>query len=185
MQLTVVNLSTSPVPCPGAVSCAAGETLVLANRTVEECAQMTEQYAGSNVQVNLELEAEDYPPIVSAIKTPADPGSGVGSVAACGFDLETLVDGTAVAYQPTMYFGAFDDEDFTIPAANATLDTAAAGTIDSGAGTNLLEVTPSVTGELSVTLTDAEDETVYLKAWVAGSRRIIDTSQSHPVPFIP
>ena len=53
MQITVVNRSTSPVPCPGEISCAAGATQVITDRTVEEGAHMTQLYAGSAVQVFL------------------------------------------------------------------------------------------------------------------------------------
>lgn len=182
MKITCVNRSTNPVPMPGAVSCAAGATKFVTSRTVDEAAQMTEQYAGSAVEIFVELEAEDYPPILAVAKTPADPAGGVDTLAGVGFDLKTL-DGNAVAYQPTMYLGVFSDAACTTPSTTATLDTATAGTIVSGGGTNLLEVTPSATGEFACSVDDTADEAVYLKAWVAGSRRIVDTSDQHTVTF--
>jgi len=183
MKITCVNRSANPVPMPGAVSCAAGTTKALTGRTVDEAAQMQELYASSTVQIVCELEDDDYPPIVAVAKTPADPAADATDLAAVGFDIKDLY-GNAYSTDMAMYFGVFDDEDCLIPSEDATLDTAATGTIDAGAGTNRLTVTPDA-GELSVTVSipAAADQVVYLKAWVVGGRRMVDTSDQHAATF--
>ncbi len=186
MKITVINNRNSggqPVPCVDSTSCAAGTTHEMPNRSAEEVQLMMGHASGNDVIVLSELEAIDREPVVCVMKTPVAPGSGVGTNAANGFDLETQAGG-AGNVAPQMYFGVFDDAACTTPAVNATLDTAATGTIDAGAASNLLTVTPSAAGVLSVTLTDAEDEEVYLKAWPVGTSYTVDCSDSHAVEFI-
>lgn len=135
-----------------------------------------------NVAVLAEIEGSDRAPIVNTMKTPADPGSGVATCAACGFDLLTEVGGAA-GVAPQMYMGVFSDALCQTPSTTGTLDTAATGTIDDGDGTNLIKCTPDATGEFSVTLTDTADETVYLKAWIVGIGYIVDSSSIDEVTF--
>jgi len=185
MQITVINNRPTgglKVPCVDSTSCAPGETHVMANRDVNEVS-MQMAYAEENVVLVLcQIEGNDRAPIVCEMKHPADPAGGTGTLAACGFDLETEA-AVAANVAPSMYFGAFDDEECTIPAVTATLDTAATGAIDAGAGTNLLTVTPDAAGELSVTLTDSADEIVYMKGWPVGTDYIVDSSQIDEVEF--
>lgn len=140
--------------------------------------------ADADVSVVGQMDAVDRAIIICDMKDVADPGSGVGSVAGEGFDLKDQA-GAAAGVAPQMYMGVFDDADCKVPAANATLDTAGTGTIDSGAGTNLLKVTPDSAGEFDCTLTDAEDETVYLKAWPVGTDYVVDASDSSTTVFSP
>jgi hypothetical protein len=183
MQITIVNRSTSPVPGPGVTSVPAGGELTLAGRTAAELASLVASYVSDLVQVHMTLEDADLPPLKAIQKTPADPGSGVGTIAAVGFDIEDVY-GNAFSTVMGMYLGVFQDADCTIPATDATLDTAATGTIVAGAGTNLLEITPAG-GVVSVTLTDAVDEVVYVKAWVVDSARAVETSSQYTATFIP
>lgn len=185
MKIIVINNTTATkIPCVDGHTCVPGETYEMTGRSKDEVVYMMQNVDENDVIIKSEIEGDDRAPIISKIKTPADPGSGVGTQAANGFDLETEA-GAAANVAPQMYLGVFDDEELTTPAANATLDTAAAGTIDAGAGTNLLTVTPSAAGEVSVTLTDAEDETVYTTAWPVGTSYIIECTEYHTTPFIP
>lgn len=183
MKVTIVNRSTDPVPGPGATSIAAGGLLMLENRLQSEVASLISTYVSDLVQVHVEFEAADLTPLISKIKTPSDPAADATTLAACGFDIEDLY-GNAFSTTDKMYLGAFDDAACTIPSTTATLDTAATGTINAGAGTNTLEVTPDA-GVLSVTLTipSAADQVVYLKAWVYSSERALDTSEVHTATF--
>jgi hypothetical protein len=137
---------------------------------------------GNNVIVLCQIEGNDRAPIVCDMKNPADPVADTFTCAGCGFDLETEA-GAAANVDPQMYMGAFDDEACTIPSVDGTLDTAAAGTIDDGEGTNLLKVTPSATGEFSVTLTVTGAGTIYMKAWPVGTDYIVDSSETDEVTF--
>jgi len=184
MKITVINNGTTEIPLPSYTNAPAGATTVITERTVAELKGLVANYAnGNTVIITGEIEALDIPPIRCNMKTPADATGGATTIAACGFDLEDEF-GNAMPVESEMYLGAFDDAACTTPAVNATLDTAAQGTIDAGAGTNLLEVTASATGEVSVTMTDTEDEVVYLKAWPKTSvARPIDCSGYDTVEF--
>lgn len=185
MQIKVINNSSSPVAMPGYQTCAAGATVTVTGRTRDELEQLQQAYSASNVIIEGTLEAADKILLVCDMKAPADPGSGVGTLAGVGFD---LVDeqGAAFADQSKMYIGVFDDAALTTPSVNGTLDTAAAGTIDAGAGTNLLEVTPSAAGIVSLTLTQSDDIQCWVKAWPKPTvTRAIDCSDVHAPTFIP
>ena len=160
---------------------APGEQKEMSGRSADEAIASIALQA-ADVAVLVELEGSDRAAIVCDMKDPGDVSGGGTTLAACGFDLETQA-GAAANVAPQMYLGVFDDATCQTPAENATLDTAATGTIDAGAGTNLLTVTPAATGEVSVTLTDAEDETVYLKAWAVGTDYIVDSSDIDDVTF--
>lgn len=186
MKITVTNnqaAGTAPVPCIDSTSVLPGASHEMTGRSRDDLVMQMAQSNGDTVIVRAELEANDRSPLLCVMKTPSDPGSGVGTLAACGFDLLDEA-AAAASVTPPMYMGVFQDADCTVPATTATLDTAATGTIDDGGGTYLLEVTPAA-GVLSVTLTDSADEVVYLKAWPMDSSYAIDTSTTHTATFIP
>lgn len=185
MKITVINnqpAGTTPIPCVDTTSVGPGETHVMTGRAVEEVATQMDHADGNDVIVMTEIEGIDRSPIVCAMKKPANPAGGVDTLAACGFDLNTEA-GVAANVAPQMYLGVFDDAACTTPATTATLDTAATGTIDAGAGSNLLTVTPSAAGEVSVTLSESVDQQVFLKAWPVGSSYIVDSSDVHSPTF--
>lgn len=186
MKITVIN--KRPVTGLG-VYCVDGTTVIPGAQkemTGRSKADVIFQLASQDddVTVNAEIEGSDRAPIICDMKNPADPGSGVGTAAACGFDLETEA-AAAANVAPQMYMGAFDDAACQIPSTTGTLDTAATGTIDSGAGTNLLKVTPDAAGEVSVTLTNSADTTIYMKAWPVGTDYVIDSKETDEVTFTP
>jgi len=119
----------------------------------------------------------------SEMKDPGDAGGGAAPLAGVGFDILDGVGGAPAATALAMKLEVFDDALCTVPSVNATLDTAAVGAITAGAGTNSLEVTPAA-GVFSCTLSDAADETVYLKSsiLVPGAALII-TSDIDDVTF--
>jgi hypothetical protein len=185
MQIKCVNNSTSPIVMPGDVTVAAGATKTVTSRTRAEAEAFQQSKSSATVIVELTLETAELEPLVCTMKTPSDPGSGVGTLAACGFDLEDL-EGNAFADQSPMHIAVFDDAALTVPSVNGTLDTAANGTIDAGAGTNSLEVTPDAAGIFSVTLTQSDDIQCWVKAWQMSSvARPIDCSSVHAPTFIP
>lgn len=184
MKIKIVNNGTSDVAAPGSVTVAAGGTLTLTGRTVDEYQGLLERYVSDDVQVCCTLENSDLPPLQCVLKSPADPAADATTCAACGFDIKDLY-GTAFSTTDQMYFGVFDDEDCETPSETATLATAATGTIVSGSGTNTLLVTPDA-GVLSVTCTIAEAaaQTVYFKAWAAtDTTRPMDTHDTDEVSF--
>lgn len=190
MQITVINNNpassdgSNTVPLPDSTSVKPGEQKTMAGRTQAEAQLLISGYQSDTVIIRTALEAIDRAPIVATMKADATPGGGVGTAAAIGANLESQ-DGTSENVQAQMYLGCFDDVACSVPAINATLDTAAAGTIDSGGGTNLLKMTPSVTGETSVTMTNAEDEVVYVKQWPVGADYTVDSSGVQSATFIP
>ena len=187
MQITVINnraAGGASVPCVDSTQCDPGQSRVMPGRTARDVALQMYHADGNDVLVLCQIEGEDRAPVVCDMKNPADPAGGTFNVAGCGFDLNTEA-GAAANVNPPMYMGAFDDEDCTIPSVDGTLDTAAVGTIDEGAGTNLLEVTPDAAGEFSVTLTVTGAGTIYLKAWPMGTEYIIDSSETDEITFTP
>lgn len=182
MKIIIINRSTEPVATPAATSVAAGASLELTERTVGEYQRMVSQDAGEYVSIVGELEDADYPPLVCTQKTPADPAGGVDTLAGVGFDINDLV-GSAADIDPQMYVGVFADAACLTPSTTADLDTATEGTIDEGAGTNLLKVTPDSAGGFTCSVDDTADETVYIKAWAVASQRPMDTSDQHAVTF--
>jgi hypothetical protein len=185
MEITVINnqaAGTARVPCVDSTTLGPGETHVMPGRSSAEVSLQMAYANGNDVMVLAQIEGNDRAPLVCAMKKPADPAGGVGTLAACGFDLETEA-AAAANVAPQMYLGVFEDAACTIPATTATLDTAATGTIDAGAGTSLLTVTPSAAGVVSVTLTDTADEVVYLKGWPVGTDYIVDSSDVHAPEF--
>lgn len=183
MKITVINNSSGIVPCVDSSNCLPGTTRVMLNRSREEVAIQMDHAVTNEVIVIAELDAQELDPIICQMKHPADPAGGVNTCAGVGYDLKEMDGTTDANVQPQMYLGVFDDAACTIPAVHGTLNTAAKGTIDSGAGTNLLKCTPDATGEMSVTLTDTTDETVHIKAWPVGTNYVIDCSDIDSVTF--
>lgn len=187
MKITVINNRPSggvAVPCVDSTQCKPGETHVMAGRDLNEIPGQMTFADGNDVLVFCELEGKDRSPLICDMKNPVDPAGGAVTCAACGFDLEDQ-GGAAANADPQMYLGAFDDAACTIPSVDGTLDTAATGTIDEGAGTNLLKVTSDAAGEVSVTLTVTAPATVYLKGWPVGSEYTVDSSETDEIIFTP
>lgn len=185
MKITIINNTTATqVVAADQTTVDPGETHVMLGRSVDEAIFQMNIADGNDVMVLVEIEGNDRAPIIAAMKAPADPAGGTFTLAAEGFDLETEA-GAAANVAPQMYLGVFDDAELTIPSVDGTLDTAATGTIDDGAGTNLLKVTPAATGEVSVTLTATGAGVFYLKAWPVGTGYIVDASDVHVTTFTP
>lgn len=184
MQITIVNNSSEPVAAPGAVTVDAGDSLTLSGRTVSEYQGLIERYVADDVQVHVALESFDLPPLACTMKDPGDPGASVTTMAGVGFDIEDLY-GAAFSTTDKMYLGVFDDADCTTPSADATLDTATTGTIESGAGTNVIKVTPAGgVFACSVDIPGAANQVVYLKAWAeSGTTRAMGTNGTDSVTF--
>lgn len=185
MKITVVNKRASTgsaVYCIDGTSVSPGAQHEMTGRGKDEVVFEITNLSDDDVAVLAEIEGADRAPIVCDMKAIADPAADATTSAGEGFDLLTEA-GAAANVAPQMYMGAFDDATCQTPAANATLNTASAGTIDSGGGTNLLKVTPSATGEFACTLTDAEDEVVYMKAWPVGTDYIVDSSDITTAEF--
>jgi len=186
MEITVINKRASTgenVACIDGTTVAPGSQHAMSGRSAAELIHQQSIVASdTDVAVLCKIEGSDRAPIVCDMKAIADPAADATTSAGEGFDLKTEA-GAAANVAPQMYLGAFDDATCQTPAVNATLDTASTGTIDSGAGTNLLKVTPDATGEFACTLTDAEDEVVYLKAWPVGTDYIVDSNDITSAEF--
>ena len=184
MKITVVNSGTAHVPLPGYTSVEPGGSKTLTGRDKSEYLALVSQFAGSDVRVFGEIEDEDLPPINAEMANPGDGTSGADTVAGVGFSFKNAIDGQDVASVQKMYLGVFDDADGKVPATNATLDTASKGSILSGAGTHIIEVRTDSNGEFACTVTDSEDETVYIRCWPhAETSRMVDCSGSDSVTF--
>ena len=184
MKITVINnrpSGGSKVACVDGTTVAPGGSHEMIGRTKADVAYQKSVANGNKVIVLAELDGNDRAPIVCEMKNPGD-ASGVATLAGVGFDLLTEA-GAAANVNPTMLLGVFDDEGCQTPAVNADLDTATTGAIDSGGGTNLVEVTPDATGEFACSVNNTEDETVYLKAWPKESDYIVDSSSLDSVEF--
>lgn len=184
MKITVINKRPSTgenVYCVDGTQVEPGSQHEMLGRTKEDVLFMI-GVQDDYVTILSEIEGNDRAPLICDMKDPGDPASGVATMAGVGFDLETEA-AAAANVAPQMYIGVFDDADCQTPAENADLDTATTGTIDSGAGTNLLKVTPSAAGVFACSVNDAEDEIVYIKAWPVDIEYIIDSSDVDSVEF--
>lgn len=187
MKITVVNnraTGGNPVPCVDSTSVTPGGEHVMLGRTREELVLQMAQADGNEVIVRGEIEGNDRSPLICVMKNPGDPAGGVDTMAGVGFDLEDEA-GAAAGVDPDMYMGVYSDSDCTTPSTTATLDTATIGTIDEGAGTNLIKVTPSSAGVFVCSVDDTADETVYLKAFPADTSYTIDTASTDDVTYTP
>jgi len=184
MKITVINKRASGednVYCLDGTQLAPGEQHEMLGRTKEDVV-FAIGVQDDDVSIVAEIEGSDRAPVVCTMKDPADPAGGVDTLAGVGFDLLTEA-GAAANVAPQMYMGVFADADCQTPSTTATLDTATTGTIDSGAGTNLLKVTPDAAGEFACSVDDTADETVYLKAWIVGTGYIVDSGSTDDVTF--
>lgn len=91
--------------------------------------------------------------------------------------------GASVLKSSVLEFAVFDDEDFTIPSVNAVLQTATEGTIVAGEGTAALKIRTSGDGKFTCTLTDSQDETVYLACMSTFGGPLIDCQDFDSVTF--
>ncbi len=108
--------------------------------------------------------------------------TGGGTTTSVGFQLRDAASRN-LALQTVLEFGVFDDAVLATPAAAATLDTAAQGTIVGGAGTAALKVQTDANGRFSCTLTDAADETVWLGCSPSFGSPIVDCKDIDAVTF--
>ena len=186
MKITVINKRATggeKVYCIDGTTVAPGAQHEMTGRTKAELIYQMTYVMDDDVAVLGELEGEDRAPLVCDMKAPADPAADTFELAGEGFDLEEE-DGTAFSTTMQMYLGVFDDEDCQTPSVDGTLDTAATGTIVSGAGTNLLKITPAA-GVASVTLTATGAGEFWLKAWpvAASTSYVVDASDTHKTTF--
>jgi hypothetical protein len=185
MKITVINnrpSSGDAVYCVDGVQVAPGSQHEMTGYPASDLLFEIENLQDDDVMVVGEIEGSDRAPLVCDMKDPGDPAGGAAEQTAEGFDLETEA-GAAANVAPQMYMGVFDDATCQVPAVNATLDTATTGTINSGAGTNLIKCTPDATGEFACSVLDAEDEKVYMRAWPVGIDYVIDSSEVADVEF--
>jgi hypothetical protein len=184
MKITVINKRPSTgdnVACVDGTSVAPGAQHEMPGRSAAELVYQMGA-ADDDVAVIGEIDGTDRAPIINVMNVVADPAGGVDESTGEGFALKTEAGGDANV-APQMYMGVFDDADCQTPAANAVLDTATSGTIDSGAGTNLIKCTPTAAGAFACSVEDAEDEKVYMKAWPVGTDYIVDSSSTSDVTF--
>jgi len=179
MKIIVRNITTSPAACFDLI-CAAGATLELTGRKPEEAIALLVSQ-GSTFDISSELESDDIPHYVCAMKNPGDATGGATTRAGVGLDATTLV-GAALSADVNVTVAIFDDEDCTVPAVNAEITSAQTGTIVSGTDTNKAVVTTS-SGEISLTITDTEDETVYIKAWQGATTFLLSCGTPDSVTF--
>lgn len=187
MKITVINnrsIGGAAVQCVDGIVVIPGSSHEMPGRNTTDLIFQMAVAETNQVIVLAEIDGTDREPINCVMKNPADPAGGADTLAGVGFDLKTLT-GAAANVAPTMYMGVFDDADCTIPAVHANLSTATTGTIVSGSGTALIEVTPSSTGVFACSVNDTTDEKVYLKAWPKTTSYVMDTSSIDDVTFTP
>lgn len=110
-----------------------------------------------------------------------DVGGG-GTTGSVEFQITDFA-GDNIDGEKILELAVFDDIGLATPAANATLDTAANGTILGGAGTAALKVQTDATGKFKCTLTDLIDETVYLGCSPSFGSPLIDCREIDSVTF--
>jgi hypothetical protein len=108
--------------------------------------------------------------------------TGGGTTVEVGFQLRGS-GGDKHEVEELVQFAVFDDENFSVPAVNADLDTASAGTIIAGGGSAALKVKTDATGLFKCTLTDTVDETVYLACDAAFGGPMVDCRDIDDVTF--
>jgi hypothetical protein len=185
MKITVINKRSSAggnVYCIDGTEVAPGAQHEMSGRTAGELVFQSEQVTDDDVSVIGQIEGSDRAPIVCVMNVVADPAGDAAESLGEGFALKTEAGGDANV-APQMYMGVFDDADCQTPAVNATLDTATAGTINSGDATNLIKCTPTAAGAFACSVLDAEDEKVYMKAWPVGTDYVVDSSDTSDVTF--
>lgn len=183
MKATVINNSQNAVALPGAVVAQPGTAKTVTGLTLLQAAQLTAQ-SSKLVQVQISLDPADKPAVIATMATPANPGSGVTVLAGEGFTLKDS-SGTTVAIAEPVGLGVYDDAACTIPSADAYIDTATAGTITAGSGTNAIEATTAA-GVLTVSVHKPAPGTVYVKPFTrSNATRVLDASDQRTTIFIP
>lgn len=116
-----------------------------------------------------------------AIDGSADVGGG-GTTANVGFQLKN-VKGENLKLEAVLEFAVFDDEEMSIPAVNATLDTATKGTIIAGGASAALKVKTDENGKFTCTLTNAVDEQVFVGSSPSFGSPILDCRELDAITF--
>lgn len=180
MKLNVTNNRSTPLYIETrGISIDAGESIVLSNAGALDIAALKDE---SEVDVSVDYEDDDFQLMVwEWVTLPAGSGGATES------DIEgRIVDqyGLPIAEERLVHVGVFDDAICETAAVNATLDTAAKGSIEAGGGSAELLVKTSTDGEFACTLTDAVDETVYLAAKGGGyGQGVLDGQDVGSVEF--
>lgn len=186
MKIKVTNLNNKAAAVPGITGTVPAGTTVEFPGQNKQIAAMALAAASMVLLVSTELDAADSEPIRAVATSTADPAGDGLSVAAVGFTLTDL-SGTAVAAAQRLGLGVFDDADCTIPSTTATLATASAGTINSGSGTNRLDVSVNpANGQFrcTVSIPATANKTVYVKPFLLPqTTRVIETVQKDTVVF--
>jgi len=147
----------------------AGATVVISNAVANDIIALKDE---ADVVLEIEYEAGDLK--VYTVEWVATPDA-TGGATTSAIELR-IVDqyGIPIDDAVELVLGAFDDAYCATVAANATLNTATKGTIQSGAASNALYIVTDADGHFACTLTDAADETVYLAGGSASGKGLID-----------
>lgn len=113
--------------------------------------------------------------------TAVAPGAGVNTTTT-SLQLKDAA-GNNLALSAIVEFAVFDDATLGIPAVNATLNNATAGTIIAGTGTNALLIQTNAAGLFTCDVTDAVDETVFLAASLTFGSPLLDLRDTASVEF--
>lgn len=109
--------------------------------------------------------------------------TGGGTTTPIGFQLQDGA-GNPVSEVVTLKLDVFSDSTLQTADASGDIGTATAGTIVSGGDSGDLIVTTSATGKFTATLTNAQDETVYVAAGpLENGSPILDCSSVAAVTF--
>ncbi len=146
-----------------------GATVVINNAVANDIIALKDE---SDIVLEIEYEAGDLK--VYTVEWVATPDA-TGGATTSAIELR-IVDqfGVPIDDAIELVLGAFDDAYCATVAANATMDTATKGTVQSGAASNALYILTDGNGEFACTLTDATDEQVYLAGGGATGKGIID-----------
>ncbi len=112
-----------------------------------------------------------------------DPASGVDS-ATVGFQVTDFLNEPSKAIHK-LQFAVFEDQDLSVPSLNATLATAAEGTILDGEASAALELKTDANGRFSCKITDPAHETVWVGSASLFGSRSFDNTGRDDITFIP
>lgn len=181
MQLAVTNLSTDKTMLPGYIEVDGSGSVTLTDQDMNLLPEFEKMVADGTISVKATREVGDALEVVVDIDTTANVTGG-GTTAVVGFQVKTP-QGFTLEEQCVVSFGTYDDANGVTAASHATLNTATAGTILSGAGTNVLQVLTDAHGKFTCTLTNTSDETVYQIATQVGRSPMMDTKDYDAVTF--
>lgn len=117
--------------------------------------------------------------LVAVMDAAPDVSGGVNS-GPVGFQVKQ--GGQPIAQEVTLQFAAFADANLVNPAQNAALNAATAGTILSSSGYAVL-VKTDATGKFTCTMTDIQDEAVWLACAMGFGSPSVDCRESMAVTF--